>query len=389
MSCPSPPPRAAHTTLRALLLSTTLLDELTIGFLVVGLPLLRERLHFGYAQAGFVFTFGALVSLAVEPFVNLLADRGSKRTPILLGMAGVVAGFALAGAAPSYVWLLAAFALISPACGVAVGLAEAALVDLDPAAAGRTMARWALSGAAGDLLAPACVGVLTAAGLRWPALSAAAACCWLALLATTWPLRFPASHTAAEQESEMSTAATLRAALGDRVLLRWAAVEVAAIMMDEVFLAFAALYLRDRLHASPALLGFSLLPGTLAALLALAALERVGQRLPHRPMLTAMALAALGGIALLLLAPSLPAAVPGLVVAQAGAAGWYPIARAAAFARYPGRSGLVRAVLSVTDPFELVLPTIVGFVAAGAGIRGAVAFLGLAPLLVLAAAPRD
>src|SRR5215469_9209030 len=71
--------------LHAMLLSMALFDELTCGFLVIALPLLRDRLHLSYAEAGLLFTVGALASLVVEPVINVVSDIGSKRIPILVG----------------------------------------------------------------------------------------------------------------------------------------------------------------------------------------------------------------------------------------------------------------------------------------------------------------
>ena len=53
--------------LRSVLLSTALLDELTFGFLVVGLPLARDAFGMTYTQVGLLFTVGAISALIVEP----------------------------------------------------------------------------------------------------------------------------------------------------------------------------------------------------------------------------------------------------------------------------------------------------------------------------------
>src|SRR5512146_690583 len=119
--------------LRATLAATALLDELTTGLLVVGLPLVRDTLHLSYDQAGFLFTAGALSSLLLEPGINLASDRASKRLPILVGMLCLVAAFLLAAAAPSFALLLLACGVLFPANGAAVGLAQAALVDASTA----------------------------------------------------------------------------------------------------------------------------------------------------------------------------------------------------------------------------------------------------------------
>jgi len=75
-------------------------------------------------------------------------------------------------------------------------------------------------------------------------------------------------------------------------------------------------------------------------------------------------------------------------VISLGAVGWYPIAKAEAYARQPARSGTVRAVASLGRPFEVALPGIVGFIAGHFGVLASVGFLGLAPVLILLLAPR-
>ncbi|HEX8729024.1 MAG TPA: hypothetical protein VF739_10395, partial [Ktedonobacterales bacterium] len=145
--------------LRATLLSTALLDELTFGFLVVGLPLARDRFGMSYEQVGLLFTVGALAALVIEPGVNIASDHISKRVPILSGMFVLVGAFALAGLTTNYALLLLAVALADPAIGAAVGLAQAALVEQQPALATRTLTRWTLLSSVGDLLSPLVVAV--------------------------------------------------------------------------------------------------------------------------------------------------------------------------------------------------------------------------------------
>jgi FSR family fosmidomycin resistance protein-like MFS transporter len=384
--------RRASRLLPATLFSAELLDELTTGLPVVALPLLRDRLHLSYAEAGLLFTAGALASMLLEPLINLLADRGSKRAPVLLGMLGLAAALALAGLAPTYAVEVAAFLLLFPSSGAAVGLAQAALIDLAPEAAVRTMTRWTLLGSVGDLLAPLTTAALTGLGFGWSALCLASAALWLALLLTALPQRFPGAMAAATAENEPVSGGglgpTLRDALRDRVLLRWAGVVLLCSMLDEVFLGFAALYLRDHLHATPQSVSLALLMGMAGALLGLAALERLLARVRGERLLPWLALATLAGIALFLAAGTLWQATLALFWLELTVAGWYPIAKAAAYGRQPRRTGAVLAVIGLGAPFEMLLPGVVGIVASRFGLTAGLALLGLAPLGVLLLAPR-
>ncbi|MFI5273950.1 MAG: MFS transporter, partial [Ktedonobacterales bacterium] len=303
--------------LRATLLSTALLDELTFGFLVVALPLLRDSFHLSYVQAGLLFTIGELASLVLDPPINLLADHISKRIPVLGGMLALIVGFVFAAAAPSYAALLVAFALIYPAIGAAVGLAQAALIDTAAGDEERAMTRWTVLSAVGDLLAPLTVGAGVALGLRWPLLCLVAATLWLAVALVFAPQRLPRPVPVPDGsgQDERPVLRELRAALGDRALLRWLAISLLATTLDEVFLAFAALYLHDRLHVSLPATSFALAVAVGVGLLTLLVLARIQTRMSGRRLLPAMALIALAGIAILLVAPSLPLATLGLSVA--------------------------------------------------------------------------
>lgn len=378
-------------TLRATLLSAALLDELTFGFLTIALPLLRDRYHLTYDEVGLLFTAGAVSSLLIEPAINLVSDRGSKRTPILLGAVVLALAFALAGVASSYPLLILAFGAIWPATGAATDLPQAALVDAAPAAATGIMTRWTLLSGIGDLLSPLAIGALTALAFGWPALCAVAAALWLAFAALIACQRLPRpvfAHAESSAAAEPGILAGVRAALRDRTLLRWMAVVLLADMMDEVFLAFAGLYLRDRLHLPPGLAGVALGANLAGGLAALVILDRLAGRLRTPALLSWLAVLASGGVALLLLAPAPWVAVAGLFLSGVGAAGWYPLAKARAYEALPGRSGTVRALLGLGEPYQVALPAIVGLIASRWGIGPALAFLGISGIGVLVVAPR-
>ena len=390
--------------LRATLLSTALLDELTFGFLVVGLPLARDRFGMSYEQVGLLFTVGALAALVIEPGVNIASDHISKRVPILSGMFVLVGAFALAGLTTNYALLLLAVALADPAIGAAVGLAQAALVEQQPALATRTLTRWTLLSSVGDLLSPLVVAVTATAGGGWMALSFIAASVWLLAAIMTIPLPFPppaVSPAAADDDEEApkqplwaSLRLAIYSALRDRVLLRWMGILLMATMVDEVFLGFAGLLLHDRLRASVGATSLLLALGMIGGMIGLFALERFLTSRPeqHRAgvrLLPWLALLTLAGIVALLLAPALWLAGVALFAIGLGATSWYPVARAATYDRLPGRAGLARAITGLIMPLELALPVVVGLLAERFGLVVALGFLGLAPVGVLLLIPRS
>ena len=388
--------------LRATLLTAPLLDELTIGVLVVALPLIRDELHLTYEQAGFLFTIGSLSSMVIEPLVNLLSDRHSKRLFVVVGMLSLVLSFLFTSVSSSYGMLLLAFALIFPSIGVALDLAQATLIDAAPEGASRTMTRWTIMAGIGDLLAPLAVGVITAIGLSWRLLCLCGAALWLGAAAAVWPQRFPqrgdlTPSGEAEEEGSIWRQLTMAfgEALGDSTLMRWAGVVLLCTMLDEVFLAFMGLYLRDALHTTTLQMSIALGSFLVGGMIGLVILDRMhtmaaqrGKEIRGERVLFWLALGVLANIAILLIAHTLWATTVTLFLIGAGAAGWYPLAKAAAYDMRPGKTGLVRAVIAVGAPFETVLPTIVGIIAGHFGIAAGIAFLGLAPLGVLALLPR-
>jgi MFS family permease len=382
---------AASSFLRRALLGLELLDEFLSGFLVIGLPLIRNDLHLTYAQAGLLFTVGETASMLIEPALSLLSDRGSKRLYVIGGLLCMVAGFALAATAHSFGGMLVAIALIFPANGAAVGLAQAALIDQSPGEASRTMTRWTLMGAAGDLLSPLFVAAWTAAGLRWRPLFGLTAGMWLVPALCLWRLPFPRAPAAVGPEGEAGPGLKmiLKEAAGNARLWRWIAVLVMTGMVDEVFLGFAALYLADDFRAPAPLVSLALGAQMTGSFVGLLLLDRLHDRINGERLLPGMAVVALAGVLLLLRTRSIGLAGTALLVIGLGTAGWYPIAKAAAYQTLPGRSGTVRALCGLTAPLEAALPALAGLIASRFGILAGVGLLGMAPVgvLIVASSP--
>src|SRR5207244_6213818 len=142
----------------------------------------------------------------------------------------------------SFARSLLAFVLISPANSVALGLGQASLIDQAPEAAPRTMARWTIMGAVGDLLSPLVLAAWISHGQGWRPLFWLSAGFWLAFALVVWPLPFPSSGakvgSAADEAvdpPEASRLATLKEPLGQPRLFRWMAVLLVTDLLDEVF----------------------------------------------------------------------------------------------------------------------------------------------------------
>lgn len=384
----------------AVFLAIELFDELVSGIPVVSLPLLRDGLRLSYQQVGLLLSVGPLSSALLEPIILLMSDRWSKPWLLRGALLCVIGGWALAGAAPNFLWLLMTVALESPATGVVLGLAQTALIEQSSSGTERAMTRWTIMGAVGDLASPLAVAGLLVLGLGWRQLYWVGAAIWLLALIAVWSRHFPkpqrkkstvVQETTTEESQRVqppvSLLAGLRAALRDPILLRWAVAEKLCTMVDEIFLGFAALYLQDARHASVPVISLVLATGMVGAVAGLVALDRLLKRVAGVRLLPWLALLSLAGVVGFLAAPSLWLAAAALFLFDLSAAGFYPVTKAAAYGRLPGRAGTVQAVIALGEPFEIVLPVVVGLIAGQFGVLAAVGFLGLAPLGILLLAP--
>jgi MFS family permease len=172
-------------------------------------------------------------------------------------------------------------------------------------------------------------------------------------------------------------------------LLRWAILSMLTTMLDEIFLTFLVLYLRDVLHASPLESGLTVGTGMMGGFLGLLALDRLLERIAPLRLLQSASLLALAGVAGLLLVRTLWFVPLAFFIMSLGSACLYPIVDAQAYARLPGRSGMKGFISSLGQPFEIILPAITGFVAGQFGLTASLALLGSAPLFFLLLAPKN
>ena len=87
-----------------------------------------------------------------------------------------------------------------------------------------------------------------------------------------------------------------------------------------------------------------------------------------------------------MVSPSPLPALGALLLLGCSAAPHFALLQAAAYAAVPGRPGLVNAASQLFFGVEIVLPLLVGLVAARFGLAVAIACLALQPIVVLGAA---
>jgi FSR family fosmidomycin resistance protein-like MFS transporter len=258
----------------------------------------------------------------------------------VLGGLGLAVSTALSAGALGLWMLLVALVIGNPAVGAFVSLAQATLMDLEPARRERNMARWALAGSFGYVGGPALL-----AGALWLGLGSRAALAGLAVAAvalTVAAQRLPAA-AGSDGESLRSNLVHALAALRRRdVLHRLALLEASDLLLD-VFHGFLALYLVDvaRFDARAAALGVGVWTG--AGLIGDALLLAVLRRVEAVRYLRWSAALTLACYAAFLVAAG-PAAKLGLVaVLGLLNSGWYAIPKAGLYQAFEGRSGAAGA----------------------------------------------
>jgi FSR family fosmidomycin resistance protein-like MFS transporter len=330
----------------------------------------------------------AIVALAIEPVVGVLADQGRRRTLLLGGAAAFGLAVALIGAASGFWLLLLALLVAYPASGAFVGLAQTVLVDLSPDGQDRAMARWTLAGSIGVTIAPLGLAALLLAGGGWRAGFVLLALGTLVAL----PLarRLPAA-AADEDGEEGGVLAGLRAAAGAlrrREVRRWLTLLQLTNLLLDVLHGYLALYLVDVIGLSirDAALAVSLwsAAGLAGDALLVVALRRVNGLTLLRASAGLIAVA----YPAFLLAPSNGLRLVLLAVLGLATAGWYAVPQARLYAALPGRSGSAMALGTVGDAAGQLFPLVIGAVAAAAGLGAALWIPLVAPLALLLWLPR-
>lgn len=372
---------------RSTLLCVPLFDELFTGFEALGIPLMRERLSLSPAEVLWLLGLSTIISMILEPLAALLSDIGSKRVWILVSMPCMALGYFLLGLAHDFWLALIALCILNTGGKLAIGLSQAALIDLAPQESTQAMTRWTLLGGVGDLLAPLLVPTMIGLAFGWTVLCWGAALLWLLASLVLSTQRFGGRNIQPQkQESKgVTLMENLREALTDPVMIRWAVLSLVPSMVDEVFQSVITLYLHDVLHTSNVMISLLLSCAMVSSLLSLLILDRwrIEQHVAPAHLLRWLAFLVLAGFLLLLTQQTLWLVGLALVLINMGAAGWYPISKAQAYARFPGRSGTVRAITSLGAPLEMSLPNVVGAIIGVWGIVAGIGALGLAPCFVL------
>jgi FSR family fosmidomycin resistance protein-like MFS transporter len=338
-----------------------------------------------------------LVGVSIEWLIMLLGDTRLRKVLVVGG--GVVVALAVltigcVPANPFGFWvLLGAAILVFPASGAFVTLAQGSLMALHPGKEERMMARWSLSGSLGNLVGPAILAIIFAAGLswRWGYIILAVAALFLSAIASLSP--FPGSFATSAQNLTWrdELIAMLKGALSAArmpMLLRWLVLlEVADLMMD-IFLSYAPLYFANvaglnAIHTS-LVLSAMMVGSVVGDMIVVPLLEFVrGRKLVRISAWVTLLL-----LTAFLLLPGVWIKIGLAILLRITTLGWYAILKAEAYAAVPGRPGAVNALNSFSGVISAALVWLVGLTAQHWGLANAMWLLALAPLALLVFVPK-
>lgn len=364
----------------ALLIGIGFLDEAAgVGF--VGTADIERDLGLSYATVGLaMFTVPGLIAMVLEPPLMLLAHDRGPRVAMVCGLAAMGLGLAASGLVGGWVMLAACSTVYFVGSGIGVNLAKTALVDAHPDRSAWVMARWTLAGALGDIAAPLLLAVLATLALGWRSSYAVVGGLMLAaaLLVAAAPV-----HTRFEDDEEgPGTWQAVKDALGNRLLFMWLFASATCGLLDEVFVAFAGLFIASEFGASTDARSVVLAAFMVGGVLGVTALERVlAAGVRQRRVLQVASLLTGASLLAWIFAPSLGASAVLLALVGFFAAQLWPLTEAEAYDSFDGSARIVEAVSGVYGPFTQLLPWGIGWVADNAGLEAALGVLLLQPLV--------
>jgi MFS transporter, FSR family, fosmidomycin resistance protein len=349
-------------------------------------PLIRTDLRLSYVQIGLLLTLPSVLGALVAPAIGILGDSGHRRRIVLAGGVAFAAGLAATSAAWGFGPFLAASLLLWLASGAFVSLSQASLMDLDPAAHERNMARWTAAGSVGVLIGPLALAGGAAIGVGWRGLMIG-----LAVLTIPFVLAARPLPHGQEGSSAQSFGPALRRAvraLRRRDVLRWLMVLELTDLLGDVFYGYLALYFVDVVGVNAARAALSVAVWSGAGLVGDWLIIPVLARVDGLRYLRFTAGAMLLAYPAFLLAPGLGPKLGLLALVGLLHAGWYAIPKGRLFTEMSGASGTTVALTDLSGLVGRLSPAIIGLAAQRVGLGPAMWGLIVAPIALLMGLPR-
>jgi len=382
---PKPIPRAAGVSDRARLLAFggRFTDEILGGLPDVLMPTIRAQLGLSYAQISLLSVALDYVALIVEPAGGLLIDLWERRWLMAWGAAAIGLAVALMGLAPTFIILLAGYALYGAGSGPLAHTADVVLVEAHPEAPDRIFARATAVDTVGALLAPLLVTLAFWLAIPWRWLLVSLGLASLVYAVLLWRTGFPAPASGSrEVDSSMwqDLSHNLRAVLENGKARGWM-IFLLSFSLLEAPLLLKTVWLREQVGMSQGLIGVYRALELVVSLGTLLYLDRWLARSSARRILQTANVGLLVLYPLWLLMPGVwtrfVLAVPLNVLMTV----YWPIGRAQSLASVPGRGGTVSAFLSLAQVVPLGL--LFGLLAEAVTLSAAMLWVSLGALVLL------
>lgn len=365
-----------------MLLAVRFVDEST-GFLApASVEDFRSDLAIGYGLASAMFVAygvgGVVGNLAVA------ATDGRSRKPVTVGGGAVLAtGLLVIAMARDGVTMLLGTGLVATG---STGLVHGGEIAIAHALAQRgsqrpletVLARGNLGAVAGDVLTPALLAVLRAAGVDWRPVFLGAAALVVAYTALVAAMRFPEPVPAPDR-------GVVTPLHRQRLVWVLAVAAFAAMPLDEPYLATVLAFAQSTIGWSSAQAAALAVAFVAGGILAFTVLPAVIGRTPLRRLL---ALAGIGMAALMAAAAAGPgwSLIPiGLCHSAILNALWLG-EQAVVLRANPGREGRTKLVVDAIEGSSFVLIVAIGALADRAGLRAAMWAFAMLPLVLVAVA---
>jgi len=379
------------------------------GVTPVSAPDIRSEFDVAYGELGLILLAAPLLlSMVIEGPILLASDRLRRGRVATFGLV-VMGVFMIAAAAATSPWMLAlGLAGWGSASGITCGVSQGALMDAYPQDRERWMTRWTLMGSLGDAATPLLIMAAAAAGMGWRTALVGAGALHLVhavvMFSVVWERGAVPETEASGDDSEDSEDtedaedgdgwwAQLRAGLRNRQLLLWLGAGALCCLLDEIFVAFGAVFLRAELGATVTTQSLAFAACAVLEAVGLVVTDRLLRRFSPRHLLMASCLACAAAFLCWLGVRSRVGSIVLLAVVGLCTAPQYPICAARAYAAAPGKSGLVAAVDQLFSPLPIVAPLVIGLVADQFGVTLALLLLLAQPVgvfvLALALRPAD
>jgi FSR family fosmidomycin resistance protein-like MFS transporter len=294
----------------------------------------------------------------------------------------------LIGLSPGFTVLLAGFIIFYPASGAFVSISQASLMDRAPKERELNMARWGLAGTLGNIIGPLLFGATVAIGAGWRPVFGliAALSLGLTLILQAKKAGSPLSTVSVEENANDSPPISWNLIRRSNVWRRLLLLESSDLMLD-VFRAFLALFLVETGSASPAFAALAVGMQTSGWLVGGAVMPALLRRVSGALYLRVSSLIILAVYPLFIFIGPLELKLCPLFIIGLLTAGWYPVLKAGLYAELPGQSGSVMALSSAAGFAGGLIPIGLGMAADLLGLRTAMWFLLLAPVILLLGTP--